>query len=124
MVSKQHTLSIHHRHANGDGVVETITEQATHEELEAALQRADALLANSHCRNFGCRIELDGQVVVYTLVRDSSALPGPVRFCRHDAQALARERNTTLVYESGWKVSRALQAPARPSVRARSVSKA
>ncbi len=104
--------------------METITEQATPDELEGALQRADTLLANSHCRNFGCRIELDGQVVVYTLMRETSTLPGPVRFCHLDAQALARERNTTLVYESGWKVSRALQAPARPNVRARSVSKA
>jgi hypothetical protein len=122
-MANRHTIAIHHRHANHDGVVETITEQVEAEELERGLRRADELLANPQCRNWGCRIELDGQVIVYTLVRDNSPLPGPVRFCSQDAVALAKERNATLSFETTWKVSRGLQAPARPPTRVRAISK-
>lgn len=109
----QHTLSIHHRHANGDGVVETITEQVPAAELDTALKHANTRLANAQCRNFGCRIELDGQEILYTLVRSNCPNPGPVRFCRHDADAIAAERNATLAYETRWQVSRDLRPVAR-----------
>lgn len=119
MEPSQHTIAIHHRHANAEGVVETISEQADAGGLEAALKRANALLANAQCRNWGCRIELDGQVILYTLVRANSAALGPVRFCNLDAAALAQERNATLGFETAWKVDRAFQAPSRPGVRTR-----
>jgi len=120
METTQHTIAVHHRHANSEGVVDTITEQVPAGNLEQALKRANALLANSQCRNWGCRIELDGQVILYTLVRPNSAVLGPVRFCDLDAAALAKERNATLGFETAWRVDRAFQAPTRPGVRARS----
>ncbi len=110
MSAKPHALCIHHRHANAEGVVENITETVEPEGLESALKRANARLANADCRNWGCRIELDGQVILYTLVRDHSPLPGPVRFCNLDAQALAKERNATLSFETAWRVDLAFQA--------------
>lgn len=119
MESKQHTIAIHHRHANQDGVVDSITERVEPGELEAGLKRANQLLANTQCRNWGCRIELDDQVIVYTLVRDNSPQPGPVRFCKLDALALAKERNATLSFETVWKVNRDLQPVARPAARGR-----
>ncbi|MGH9477273.1 MAG: hypothetical protein ACRD1C_13245 [Terriglobales bacterium] len=119
METEQHTIAIHHRHANEEGVVDSFTEQVEAGELEAGLKRANHLLANSHCRNWGCRIELDGQVIIYTLVRDNSPQPGPVRFCNLDAQALAKERNATLSFETAWKVNRDLQPLARPAARGR-----
>lgn len=120
MPAKRHTICIRHRHANHAGEVETVTEQAQAEELEAALQRANSQLANQLCRNWGCRIELDDQVILYTLVRDKSALPGPVRFCKLDAMAIARERNATLGFETAWRVNRDFQTPAaRPAARNR-----
>ncbi|MGH9482614.1 MAG: hypothetical protein ACRD1L_11050 [Terriglobales bacterium] len=122
MAAKIHTICIHHRHANQAGDVETVTEQVPTEGLEAALLRANQLLANIHCRNWGCRIELDGQVILYTLVRDKHAQPGPVRFCKLDAMALAHERNATLGFETAWRVNRDLLAPTtRPTARHRSV---
>ncbi|MGH9413098.1 MAG: hypothetical protein ACRD0Y_05095 [Terriglobales bacterium] len=115
--TKEHIISIHHRHANQEGVVDTITETVPGDELEPGLKRANQLLANSQCRNWGCRIELDGQVIVYTLVRDNSPLPGPVRFCKLDAVALAKERNATLSFETTWTVNRDLQPANRPASR-------
>ncbi|MGH9486947.1 MAG: hypothetical protein ACRD04_05075 [Terriglobales bacterium] len=119
MESREHTIAIHHRHANHEGVVDTITEQVDTGELEAGLKRANQLLANSQCRNWGCRIEIDGQVIVYTLVRENCKQPGPVRFCKLDAVALAKERNATLSFETAWKVNRDLQPMARPNTRNR-----
>ncbi|MGH9467375.1 MAG: hypothetical protein ACRD1Y_08460 [Terriglobales bacterium] len=118
-LKQQHTICIHHRHANHEGVVDSITDTVTPEDLESGLKRANQLLANSQCRNWGCRIELDGQVIVYTLVRDKSSLPGPVRFCKLDALELAKERNATLSFETTWKVNRDLQPVARPNTRSR-----
>ncbi|MGH9484941.1 MAG: hypothetical protein ACRD1F_07780 [Terriglobales bacterium] len=115
--TKEHIISIHHRHANQEGVVDTITETVPSDEVEPGLKRANQLLANSQCRNWGCRIELDGQVIVYTLVRDNSPLPGPVRFCKLDAVALAKERNATLSFETTWTVNRDLQPANRPASR-------
>ena len=120
METTLHTIAIHHRHANCDGNVETITEQVDDSGLEEALKRANALLANSLCRNWGCRIELDGQVIVYTLVRANSCNPGPVRFCDIDAAAIAEERNATLDFETAWRVDRAFQPQARSGARGRS----
>lgn len=114
MERKQHTIAIHHRHANEEGVVDTITESVPADELESGLKRANQLLANSQCRNWGCRIELDDLVIVYTLVRDNSPLPGPVRFCKLDALALAKERNASLSFETTWRVNRDLQPSNRP----------
>ena len=91
-------------------MVDTYTETVDPEGLELALKRANARLANQDCRNWGCRIELDGQVVTYTLMRDHSPLPGPVRFCRLDAMALAKERNASLSFETAWRVDLAMQA--------------
>ena|SRR6185312_3186644 len=119
METTLHTIAVHHRHANSEGDVETITEQVDAEDLEAGLKRANARLANAQCRNWGCRIELDGQVILYTLVRDNSTALGPVRFCDLDAAALAQERNASLGFETAWKVDRAFQTPTRPGVRNR-----
>lgn len=118
-MAKQHIISLHHRHANAAGDVETHTDRVDETGLEAALERANAMLANHQCRNFGCRIELDGQVILYTLVRPNCPTPGPVRFCRHDAQALAVERNHSLGFETAWHVSRDVQSATRPAARAR-----
>lgn len=97
----------------------THNERVEEDALEAALERANSLLANAQCRNFGCRIELDGEVIVYTLVRANCTNPGPVRFCRHDAIALAKERNLSLDFETSWRVSRDVQATMRPTTRAK-----
>lgn len=123
MAAKQHSISIHHRHANCEGVVDTIVDHVDPSQLEAGLKRANQLLANPQCRNWGCRIELDGQVIVYTLVRDKSPNPGPVRFCKLDAMELARERNASMTFETAWRVNRDLQPPARAVVRSRNAQR-
>lgn len=114
-MAKTHTICLHHRHANAAGDVETHTDRVDEAGLEAALDRANAMLANPQCRNFGCRIELDGQVILYTLTRPNCPNPGPVRFCRHDAQALAQERNHSMRFETTWHVTRDLQTISRPA---------
>ncbi|MGH9395076.1 MAG: hypothetical protein ACRD1E_12960 [Terriglobales bacterium] len=124
MALKRHTVALHHRHANSEGVVDTVTQEVDAEALEAALKHANSLLANGLCRNFGCRIELDGATIVYTLVRDNCRDLGPVRFCRHDAVALAQARNATLAFETTWRVDRALQPTVKlPSAKPRSLPK-
>ena len=124
MAGKRHIVALHHRHANSEGVVDTVTQQVEADALEAALGHANTLIANALCRNFGCRIELDGSTIVYTLVRDNSRELGPVRFCRQDAQALAQARNATLAFETAWRVDRALQPTVRlPSSKPRSLPK-
>ncbi|MGH9518823.1 MAG: hypothetical protein ACRD2D_04205 [Terriglobales bacterium] len=114
-MAKTNTICLHHRHANAVGDVETHNDCADEAGLESALDRANAMLANPQCRNFGCRIELNGQVILYTLVRPNCTNPGPVRFCHHDAQALAQERNHSLGFETTWRVSRDLQTLSRPA---------
>lgn len=104
--------------------MDTVTQQVEADALEAALVHANTLIANALCRNFGCRIELDGSTIVYTLVRDNSRELGPVRFCKQDAQALAQARNATLAFETAWRVDRALQPTVRlPSSKPRSLPK-
>lgn len=120
---KQHTITIQHRHANGEGIVDTVVDQVDPAQLEAGLKRANQLLANPQCRNWGCRIELDGQVIVYTLVRDNSPHPGPVRFCKLDALELAKERNASMSFETAWRVNRDLQPPLRAAVRSRAAQR-